>query len=162
MAKKVDLVSERELLISRTIDAPRELVWEVWTNPDHIKEWWGPNGFTNTIHQMDVRPGGVWNYIMHGPDGTNYNNKSIYKEVIKPEKLVYDHISSPRFQFTALFIEQGEKTIVNIQMLFNSKEDKQKVIMDFGVNKGLKQTTARLAKYAEHFCKKENIIHHKK
>ena len=154
MAKKLERISERELFISRTLDAPRELVWEVWTNPEHIKHWWGPNGFTNTIHQMDVRPGGIWNYIMHGPDGTNYSNKSVYKEVVKPEKIIYDHISSPKFQFTALFIEQGDKTIVTIQMLFASRKDKQMVVVDFGVDEGLKQNANRLYAYVNQFHQK--------
>lgn len=154
MAKKLERISERELFISRTLDAPRELVWEVWTNPEHIKHWWGPNGFTNTIHEMDVRPGGIWNYIMHGPDGTNYSNKSVYKEVVKPEKIIYDHISSPKFQFTALFIEQGNKTIVTIQMLFASRKDKQMVVADFGVDEGLKQNANRFYDYVNQFYQK--------
>jgi len=154
MAKKFERISERELFISRTLDAPRELVWEVWTNREHIKHWWGPDGFKNTIHEMDVRPGGVWNYIMHGPDGENYSNESEYKEVVKPEKIVYNHISSPKFQLTALFIEQGDKTIVTIQMLFASKKDKQMVIKDFGVDEGLRQNTNRLHHYINQLTEK--------
>ena len=77
--------ANRELGITRVLKAPRELVWKVWTDPEHIKHWWGPNGFTNTIFKMDVRPGGVWEFIMHGPDRTDYKNKHIYKEVVEPE-----------------------------------------------------------------------------
>ncbi|MCU7371200.1 SRPBCC domain-containing protein [Paucibacter sp. O1-1] len=65
----------RELNISRTLNAPIELVWEAWTNPEHIAKWWGPDGFTNTITTMDMVPGGEWNLVMHGPDGTDYKNK---------------------------------------------------------------------------------------
>ena len=86
--RKESNTSNRELGISRLINAPRELVWEVWTDPEHIKHWWGPTGFKNSITKMDVKPEGVWDFIMHGPDGTDYKNKHIYKEVIKPEKLV--------------------------------------------------------------------------
>ena len=63
---------DREIVISRVLDAPRELVWEVWTDPRHVVNWWGPNGFTTAIETMDVRPGGVWKHVMHGPDGTDY------------------------------------------------------------------------------------------
>jgi uncharacterized protein YndB with AHSA1/START domain len=60
---------DREIITSRVYDAPRELVFKAWTDPKHIARWWGPNGFTTTIHEMDVRPGGAWRFIMHGPDG---------------------------------------------------------------------------------------------
>ena len=137
----------RELAIARVLNAPRELVWEVWTNPEHIKDWWGPNGFTNTIFQMDVEPGGVWDFIMHGPDGTDYKNKSIYKEVIKPEKLVYDHVSAPKFQFTVTFTEQGRKTLVSIQMLFETSEERDNVVKVFKADEGLRQNIYKLEGY---------------
>jgi uncharacterized protein YndB with AHSA1/START domain len=89
-------ISDRELVITRLLNAPPELVWEVWTKPEHIKNWWSPNGFSNTIFQMDVIPGGVWDLIMHGPDGTDYKNQSVFFEVINFEKIVYDHVSSPK------------------------------------------------------------------
>ena len=69
---------DRELLLTRVLNAPIELVWEVWTNPKHIAQWWGPNGFTNTITTMDMHPGGEWDLVMHGPDGTDYKNKSVF------------------------------------------------------------------------------------
>ena len=79
--------ADREIVITRVFDAPRELVWEAWTNPEHVVQWWGPRGFTTTIHEMDVRPGGVWHQTMHGPDGADYPNKSIFVEVVKPKGL---------------------------------------------------------------------------
>jgi uncharacterized protein YndB with AHSA1/START domain len=141
------LTPSKELTISKLINAPRELVWEVWTNPEHIKHWWGPNGFTNTIFQMDVKPGGVWDFIMHGPDGTDYKNKSVYKEVIKPEKLVYDHVSGPKFQFTVTFTEKGNKTLIAIQMLFETAEERENVVKVFKVDIGLKQNIYKLEGY---------------
>jgi len=140
-------ISDRELVMSRVLNAPRQLVWEVWTNPEHIKHWWGPNGFTNTIFEMDVRPGGVWDFIMHGPDGTDYKNKSIYKEVIKPERLVYDHISGPKFQFTVTFTEQGKKTQISIQMLFETAGERDNVIKVFKADEGLRQNIYKLEGY---------------
>ena len=141
--------TSRELVILRVFNAPRELVWKVWTDPGHIKHWWGPNGFTNTIFQMDVRPGGVWDFIMHGPDGTDYKNKSIYKKVLKYEKLVYDHISGPKFQFTATFKDEGKKTLVSIQMLFETAELRDQTVKTFGAAEGLKQNMDKLENYLE-------------
>lgn len=92
----------RQLSISRTLKAPIELVWEVWTTPEHIAQWWGPNGFTNSIQQMDVREGGEWKLTMHGPDGTNYPNRSIYKEIVLHKKIVFEHFN-PHFITTVVF-----------------------------------------------------------
>src|ERR1700722_521534 len=90
----------REIAATRIFDAPRELVFRMWTEPEHVAKWWGPIGFTNTIHEMDVRPGGVWRFIMHGPDGVDYPNKNVYLEVVRPDRLVWDHLSAPQFRMT--------------------------------------------------------------
>jgi len=141
--------ANRELVISRVFNAPKELVWKVWTEPEHIRQWWGPNGFTNTIFQMDVKPGGVWDLIMHGPDGTDYKNKSVYKEVVKYEKLVYDHVSGPKFQFTVTFKEQGKKTLISIQMLFETAEMRDQTVKTFKADEGLRQNMEKLEVYLE-------------
>ncbi|HEX4084906.1 MAG TPA: SRPBCC family protein, partial [Chthoniobacteraceae bacterium] len=80
-----------EIIISRVFDAPRETVWEAITDPEQVVQWWGPHGFSTTIQEMDLRPGGVWNHVMHGPDGANYPNRSVFTEVVKPERLSYSH-----------------------------------------------------------------------
>jgi uncharacterized protein YndB with AHSA1/START domain len=82
---------ENEIIITRTFDAPRELIWEAWTNPLYITKWWGPVGFSTTTEVMDVRPGGEWKHVMHGPDGKNYPNHSIFTEVVKFEMIRYKH-----------------------------------------------------------------------
>src|ERR1700712_3934663 len=92
--------SDRELRLTRVLDAPIALVWEVWTKPEHIAQWWGPNGFTSTIDKMDVEPNGEWELVMHGPDGTDYKNKSIFKEIVPFKKIVFEHIGSPKFVST--------------------------------------------------------------
>jgi uncharacterized protein YndB with AHSA1/START domain len=135
---------DREITATRIFDAPRELVFEAWTDPKHIAQWWGPNGFTNTIHSMDVRPGGEWNFIMHGPDGVDYVNKIVYREVVKPERLVYDHVSGPLFHATVTFEEQGGKTKLTVQMLFESAGLRNRVAEQFGAVEGLNQTLGRL------------------
>src|SRR3954469_6676178 len=116
MKKEESKVNDKVLFIERTLNAPRELVWKVWTDPDHIKNWWGPNGFTNTIFTMDVKPGGVWDFVMHGPDGKDYKNKSIYKEIVKHKKIVFDHVN-PDFTATITFEERSGKTFLSWQML---------------------------------------------
>lgn len=81
-----------ELKITRVYDAPVRLVWEAWTDPEQVAQWWGPRGFTLTTHSKELRPGGHWSYTMHGPDGTDYENRTIYHEVEECAKLVYDQI----------------------------------------------------------------------
>src|SRR5687767_15596482 len=104
--------SGREIVGSRVFDAPRELVFKMWTDPKHVPNWWGPNGFLITTYEMDVRPGGAWRFVMHGPDGTDYYNKIVYREVVAPERLAYSHVSGPLFDVVVTFEEQGLKTRV--------------------------------------------------
>jgi uncharacterized protein YndB with AHSA1/START domain len=136
--------SEREIAATRVFDAPRELVWRMWTDPRHVIHWWGPNGFTNTIHKMDVRPGGEWNFIMHGPDGRDYTNKAVYREVTKPSRLTYSHISGPLFEAEIDFIDRGEKTEVRMRMIFESAELRNRVAEEFGAVEGMHQTMDKL------------------
>jgi len=140
---------DRELIISRKLNAPVELVWEVWTKPEHIANWWGPNGFTNTITKMDVTPGGEWDLVMHGPDGTDYKNKSIFKEIVPFKRIVYEHISAPKFITTIDFEEQGEQTLINWHMLFESAEQFMQVVKTFKADEGLKQNIEKLIVYLE-------------
>jgi len=154
MSAVINDATNRELSISRLLSAPRELVWEVWTNPEHIKHWWGPDGFKSTIFQMDVKPEGVWDFIMHGPDGTDYKNKHIYKEVVKPEKLVLDHVTAPKFRMTVTFEEQGNKTLVSLHSVFESAEQLQEVIKVFKADEGMKQNVNRMEHYVTELIRK--------
>lgn len=144
--------SELELVFRRVFDAPRELVFEAWTNPKHVAQWWGPRGFTNTIHEMDVRPGGVWRLVMHGPDGVDYHNRIVFLEVVKPERLVYKH--EPRegsepvsFRVTVTFLEREGKTELTMRMVFPSVEERDYVVQKHGAIEGANQTMERLAEY---------------
>jgi uncharacterized protein YndB with AHSA1/START domain len=139
---------DRELLITRTLNAPVELVWEAFTNPEHVANWWGPNGFTNTIYTMDLRPGGLWELVMHGPDGTNYKNKSIYKEIVVNKKIVFNHFN-PDFTTTIEFEEQGEQTHLRWHMLFDSVEEFIQVVKTFKADEGLKQNIEKLIVYLQ-------------
>jgi uncharacterized protein YndB with AHSA1/START domain len=81
----IDLDTDpRSIIGSRLLDAPRELVFLAFTEPRHLAQWWGPNGFTTTTHSFDFRPGGVWRFIMHGPDERDYQNRIIYEEIVRP------------------------------------------------------------------------------
>lgn len=147
--KEKSKTAEREITISRLFNAPIELVWEVWTNPDHIKNWWGPDGFTNTIHEMDVKKGGEWNLTMHGPDGTDFKNKSIFKEIVHHKKIVYEHVSAPKFLATVSFESQGNKTFIHWNMLFETKEQLIQVVKTFKADEGLKQNVNKLNHYLQ-------------
>jgi uncharacterized protein YndB with AHSA1/START domain len=138
---------DRELIITRTLNAPIDLVWEVWTKPEHIANWWGPNGFTSTINVMDVISGGEWDLVMYGPDGTDYKNKSIFKEVILYKKIVYEHISAPKFVSTISFEEQGDQTHISWHMLFETAEQFIQVVKTFKADEGLKQNIEKLDAY---------------
>lgn len=143
----------REIVITRTLGASRERVWQAWTDPKQIVKWWGPNGFTNTLYEMDVRPGGVWRHMMHGPDGTDYPNKVTYIEVVKHERLVYSHgrdddkdASACQHHVTVTFEEVDKnKTTVTLRMLFGSEEERNETAK-YAVEGG-NQTFARMAEY---------------
>ncbi len=145
---------EATIIVRRTVDAPRELVWKVWTDPVHIAKWWGPNGFTNTVHSMDVRPGGAWLYIMHGPDGMNFDTRVDYLEVVKPERLVYNlagvdaAVDPHHFRVVVTFTDNGGKTDVVMHSTFPSVEARN-AVLKFGAVEGGKQNLDRLAVYLE-------------
>jgi uncharacterized protein YndB with AHSA1/START domain len=80
---------ERELVITRVFDAPRELVFRAWTDSNHMARWWGPKGFTNRVEHMDVRPGGAWRIIMCAPDGAEHSSQGVYREIVPPERLAF-------------------------------------------------------------------------
>lgn len=141
--------ADREMIVTRLIDAPRELVFAAFTDSAHIGEWWGPNGFTTTTYEMDVRPGGQWLSTMHGPDGTDYPNRIRYREVRPPEYLGYDHDEGeggdPLHAFKAsvtLSVEDG-KTRVTLRLVLASAEQRER-LAKFGALEGGKQTLARL------------------
>lgn len=150
--------ADRELRISRLLNAPRELVWKVWTDPKHIKNWWGPNGFTNTISTMEVKKGGQWQFIMHGPDGTDYRNHNEFLEVVKHERIVYRHISNPRFTATITFEMQGDKTLLNWHMLFESREEFIAVVKAHKADEGLKQNGEKLELYLQQMAARPTAI----
>ncbi|MDV6236713.1 SRPBCC family protein [Leptospira ellisii] len=154
IANNSSSTADREIVAVRIFDAPRSLVYQMWTDPEHIVHWWGPNGFTNTIETMEVEPGGVWKFVMHGADGTDYPNLITYLEVIRPEKLVYKHGSDMEdhpgdFEVTVLFTEEDGKTKIEMRMLFKTAEQRNEVVDKYGAVEGLNQTMGRLREYLE-------------
>ncbi|MBI3133734.1 MAG: SRPBCC domain-containing protein [Bacteroidetes bacterium] len=144
---------EREIVLSRTLNAPRELVWEAWTNPEHVKIWWGPDGFTNTFHEFELKPGGVWRFIMHGPDGTDYPNKIVFTKVEKPSRLEYrqgsDEDNAGMFEAIILFTEKDGKTELTMRSIFKTKEARDFVVEKYGAVEGGKQHLRRLENYLQ-------------
>jgi len=143
-----------EIVIERVFDAPRELVWEAWVDPKQVDLWWGPRGFTTTTHEMDVRPGGVRRLTMRGPDGAEFVNKSVYKEVVRPERLVFAHSGGGEdktgvsFEATVTFDDLGDnKTRVTMRSLFPSVEMREMVVREFKAIEGGRQNLERLAEH---------------
>jgi uncharacterized protein YndB with AHSA1/START domain len=149
-------VRERDIIMTRVFDATPDVIWRAWTDPKILAEWWGPAGFTTTTKVMDVRPGGTWEHTMHGPDGTDYPNKKVYKVVDKPKRLRYSHGGGEEggkdtvsFDVTVNFEAVGNKTKVTMTMAMPTAEQLQHVIKTYGAVEGGKQTMARLAEFLQ-------------
>ncbi|MGH8015951.1 MAG: SRPBCC family protein, partial [Candidatus Zixiibacteriota bacterium] len=126
---RAENLPDREIVSTRLFDSPRELVWKAWTDPKHLAEWWGPRGFTNTFEKFDFKTGGTWRFSMHGANGKDFHNESVFTEIVKNKKIVFDHIKPiHKFQVTATFVEQKDKTNVTFTMLFESAEECAAVI----------------------------------
>lgn len=152
MAKSADAKKPNELYINRVYNAPVKAVWDAWTDPEQVAQWWGPRGFTIKHHAKDLRPGGFWRYDMLGPDGKIWENKTVYHEVEKYKKLVYDHgggeNTPPLFRVTVLFSETKGKTLMEMTMHFPNAEafeGSKKVIKNANGN----STWDRLGEYLE-------------
>jgi len=143
--------SGREMLVTHTIPAPREVVFRAFTEPKHLEAWWGPDGFSTTTHAFEFRVGGVWEYTMHGPDGTDYPNWSCYREIRPPELLAYEHgqrAGDPdAFETTITFEERDGATLITLRSLFKTKARLDEVIRRFNAEVGAHEHVRRLADY---------------
>lgn len=144
------MAAKNEINLVRVYDAAVKDVWEAWTDPKKAAKWWGPRGFTITTHSKDLRPGGTWNYTMHGPDGVDYPNITTYYEVEKYSRLVYDHGANetqpPLFRVTVTFAESKGKTTMDMTMAFEN-EERAKEIGKFIKIAGGNSTWDRLGEY---------------
>jgi uncharacterized protein YndB with AHSA1/START domain len=119
---------DREIVSTRLIDAPRERVFAAFSDPDQLVQWWGPNGFTNTIKKFEFREGGDWHLTMHGPDGTDYRNESVFVAIDPPERIVYDHLRTMhRFLMEMTFLDSDGKTRLTWRQRFESPAEFEKV-----------------------------------
>lgn len=151
---------DRSIVVSRIFSAPRKLVWDAMTDPNQVVLWWGPRGFTTQIEQMDFRVGGIWKHVMRGPDGTEYINKSVFKEIVPHERIVYSHGGGVRGQrgvsFTATWTFEAlapEKTRLTMKMVDASDDARDFVEAKYGAIEGGKQTLTRLS---EHLAGKQS------
>ncbi len=138
--------ASRSIQVTKRLSAPIDLVWKAWTNPEHIAKWWGPDGFTNTIHKMEVMADGEWRLTMHGPDGKNYPNKSIFMEIVPLEKIVFQHFN-PNYTATVIFESEEKETLIEWTMVFETPELFETVVKVFKADEGLNQNVEKLENY---------------
>lgn len=148
--------SDREIVISRVFDAPRKLVWEVWTDPDHVAQWWGPGDFATRVEELDLRPGGRWRYVMVGPDGSEYPVTGVFREVVPPERIVTSDDFDEGFELpevadlprgivvTCSFEDLGSGTRLTLRIVHRSAADRRKH-EEMGVVAGWESSLDRLA-----------------
>ena len=145
---KVTLPSDKEILITREFDAPRDLVFKAMTDPDLIPRWWGPRAYTTTVDKMDVRPGGAWRFMNRMTDGTEFAFRGEYREVVPPERIVQTFEFEPMAGHisveTATFTERDGRTVLTVRSVFSSVEDRDGLIQS-GMEKGLVETHDRFA-----------------
>ena len=143
--------ADREIVVARTIEGPRPLVFEAYTDPKHLAHWWGPNGFTTTTRAFEFRPGGVRDFVMHGPDGTDYPNWIEWREIVPPERLVFLHgerRGDPQaFVSTVTLAERGGATEVTMRAIFQTRARRDEVVERYHAIEGGEQTLGRLALY---------------
>ena len=141
-----------EISASRLFDAPRDLVFDAFSSPSHLAQWWGPTGFTLTTQEMTFAPGGVWRFVMHGPDGRDYENKIVFGEIARPERISYLHPGDDgaepvRMEVTVSFAEENGKTRLTWRMRFSTIAERDRVDREYGAAQGLGQTLTRLGAY---------------
>ena len=119
----------RESFHSRLIDAPPEAVFACFADPTALAHWWGPAGFTSTFETFEFRNGGAWRLVMHGPDGANYNNESVFREIVPHERIVIDHLRDfHHFVLTVTFTPEGKNaTRVGWRQVFDTAEELERI-----------------------------------
>ena len=142
---------DREIVITRVIDAPRELVFEAFTGVQHLSRWWGPEGFTTTTRSFEFRVGGEWDFVMHGPDGTDYQEWITWREIVPPERIAMLHGESRddpnAFQSVMTFEPAGDQTRVVMRTLFPTQELRDEAAEKYHAIEGGEQTLSNLASY---------------
>ena len=151
-ALKVTLPSDREIVMVRHFDAPRRLVFEAHSKPEHIRNWWGPWGFTMPVCEMDFRPGGAWRFVVRAPDGREHPFKGVYREIVPSERLVYsfvydvDGMREHETTETLTFTEQNGRTTLTSHVLHQTPKSRDEQLRH-GMEKGASETMERLAEH---------------
>ena len=143
--------ADREIVITRVIGAPRELVFEAFTQVRHLSRWWGPDGFTTTTRSFAFRSGGEWDFVMHGPDGTDYQEWITWQEIVPPERIALRHGESRddpnAFESVLTFEPASEQTRIVMRTVFPTKELRDKAVETYHAIEGGEQTLRNLAAY---------------
>jgi uncharacterized protein YndB with AHSA1/START domain len=143
--------SDRELVVSHTIRAPRELVFEAYTSSTHLDQWFGPAGIRTITRAFEFRPGGVWEFTMHAADGTDFPNWVQWLEIVRPERIRFQHgerADDPRmFVSTVTLVERGGVTEITMHAIFKTREQRDLVVERFNALEAGKQTLAKLETY---------------
>jgi len=149
--------ADREIVISRIIDAPRELVFEAFTDVRHLSQWWGPDGFTTTTRSFEFRVGGAWDFVMHGPDGTDYQEWISFTELAPPERIALlhgEHSRDPNaFASVLTFAPEGGATRVEMRTVFPTRELRDEAVATYHAIEGGQQTLGKLAAYVEEIAR---------
>lgn len=150
--------ADREIVISRDISAPRELVFEAFTEVRHLSRWWGPDGFTTTTRAFEFRVGGEWDFVMHGPDGTDYQEWITWTEIAPPERIALLHgeyRGDPNaFESVLTFEPDGETTWIEMRTVFSTNELRDEAVEKYGAIEGGRQTLGKLAAYVAEIVRK--------
>ncbi len=150
--------ADREMVVSRLIAEPTALVFNAWIEPKQLEQWWGPNGFTTTVHEMDVVEGGITRLVMHGPDGVDYPSKLVYTNITAAKRLSYMHSDdgdadndAAAFGVTVSFEDDGHQTRVTMLALFKTAAERERVVKEYDALQGANQTLERLDKFLQEF-----------
>ncbi len=148
----------REIVISRVISAPRDLVFEAFTEVRHLSRWWGPEGFTTTTRAFEFCVGGEWEFVMHGPDGTDYQEWISWTEITPPERIALLHGESRddpnAFESVITFASDGAATRIEMRTVFPTKEMRDEVVEKYHAIEGGQQTLSNLAAYVTEIVRK--------
>ncbi|MFF5303153.1 SRPBCC family protein [Streptomyces sp. NPDC013161] len=156
------VTADREIVIARVIGAPREVVFEAFTRVRHLSRWWGPEGFTTTTRSFEFRVGGAWDFVMHGPDGTDYQEWITYREIVPPERIALLHGESRddpnAFESLLTFEPAGDGTRIVMRTLFPTKELRDEAAEKYHAIEGGEQTLGNLAAYVVELIRNETDL----
>ena len=150
--------ADREIVISRIISAPRELVFEAFTEVRHLSRWWGPEGFTTTTRSFGFGVGGEWDFVMHGPDGTDYQEWITWREIVPPERIALLHGESRgdpnAFESVLTFAPDGAATRIEMRTVFPTRQLRDEAVEKYHAIEGGQQTLSNLAAYVTEIVRK--------